>query len=171
MLDFKPLPREFFSVDATQSCFKAAGFFDVMRRVAVHRADFLFGEVAYETGGSTHDERARSHGFAFGNETASADNGVFTHDGTVEHNRAHADQGAAFDGAAVQNGGVSDGDVVLNDAGKAFFRMNDGIVLHVAADSHRDGLQISAQYSSRPDAAVVFEFDATDHLGGFCGPG
>ena len=142
-----------------------------MRRVAVHREDFLFGEVAHETGGSAHDECAGRNGFAFGDETARADNGVFTDDGAIEHNRTHADQSTAFDGAAMQNGGVSDGDVVSNDAGKTFFRMNDRIVLYVAADSHGDGLQVSAQYGPRPDTAVVFEFHTTDHLRGFCGPG
>ena len=91
-----------------------------MRRVAVHREDFLFGEVAHETGGSAHDECAGRNGFAFGDETARADNGVFTDDGAIEHNRTHADQSTAFDGAAMQNGGVSDGDVVFNDAGKPF---------------------------------------------------
>ena len=104
-------------------------------------------------------------------ETARADNGVFTDNGAIEHNRTHADQSTAFDGAAMQNGGVSDGDVVFNDAGKTFFRMNDRIVLYVAADSHGDGLQVSAQYGPRPDTAVVFEFHTTDHLRGFCGPG
>ena len=53
---------------------------------------------------AAHDECAGRNGFAFGDETARADNGVFTDDGAIEHNRTHADQSTAFDGAAMQNG-------------------------------------------------------------------
>ena len=123
-----------------------------MSRVAVHRLNFFLGQVSHKASRCTDNESAGGDGFSFGYETAGTNDGVFLHDGAVENNCSHADECTFFDGAAVKHRAVTDGDIFFNHARKAFFRVNDGIVLNVAAGAYGDGFQIASKNCSGPDA-------------------
>src|SRR5690606_11942807 len=87
------------------------------------------------------------------------------HDGT-----AHADQYAAADGAAVQQGFVANGDVVTQNqrpaAGVEVAGVGDvqyGAVLDAAAVADADFVHVAADDGHGPDGAVFAHLDVSDH--------
>ena len=65
-------------------------------------------------------------------------------------------------------GGVTDGDMVAQDARMVVGEVQDGVVLDVGAAADFDAVDVSAQHGAIPDAGFVAESDIAHH---HCGLG
>src|SRR5690554_6827006 len=97
-----------------------------------------------------------------------ADDDFVFHHGAIHDCAAHADQYAAADGAAVQQGFVADGDVVAKDqrpaAGVEVAGVGDvqyGAVLDAAAVADADFVHVAADDGHGPDGAVFAHLDVS----------
>src|SRR5690606_27733655 len=86
-----------------------------------------------------------------------------------EHDRAHADQYAVFDGAAVQHAAVPDGHVVADHRRHSVRRrrvragdVDDGAVLNARARADADRADVAANHHHGPDGAVRADDDVAD---------
>ena len=87
------------------------------------------------------------------------DEAFFADVGVAEQDRAHADERAAADALAVDDGAVADRDVIFDRVGEAGVAVDDGAVLDVDALADGDGGDVAADDGAEPDAGVGAEAD------------
>ena len=93
---------------------------------------------------------------ALQDEGSGSHDGAFTHHDVVEDGGPHADECAALDGAGVDGGVVTDGDIVFDDGGTYLVGdVHAGTVLHVHAVAHMDVGHIATDYGIEPDGTFI----------------
>src|SRR5262249_51209694 len=82
-----------------------------------------------------------------------------------QNDRAHADQAAVFDHAAVQGHRVPDGHVFTKEnTVLVFHSMQHAAILNVRVGADADGVYVAAHHSVHPDARVLTQHDIADDL-------
>ena len=100
---------------------------------------------------------------AFGDKRTCAHHGPRPDDRSVHHDRAHSDQRAVLDGAAVQNHPMSHGDVIAHGGRMAPGRdMNHRIVLDVGSPTDPNMEHVPAKDAPEPDRTFLAHFDVPD---------
>src|SRR2546425_459586 len=79
-----------------------------------------------------------------------------------EEGGGHADEGAAADELAVDDGAVADHYVVFDDVGDAGIAVNDGLVLDIDALADGHGGDVAADDGVEPDAGLAADADVAD---------
>lgn len=103
------------------------------------------------------------YGAVFSDDTSSRHQAALTDHRAAEQNRTHADQGAFAYPRAVQDGAVTDGDVVLeHQPGLPGLGMRDYIVLDVAIRADADRREVGAQHGAEPDAGILSDLDVAN---------
>ena len=138
----------------------------VAGRVVEDRRHLGVGERAPHLAGAAHDERARRHDHALGQQRPGRDDRVTAHDGAVEDDGAHADQHPVLDRAAMDERAVADGHLVT-DVGRvrAPHHVHDGAVLDVGAGADADLVDVAAHHAVHPDARLRADHHIPDDLG------
>lgn len=97
------------------------------------------------------------------NNCSCSHHSLFANDGMVHHDRPHPDERSSLHMGSMNDGVVSDADVIL-EHGMTFFKgaMNDGAVLNVDAFSNFDWCNISSDHSAKPNGALCRHFHVTD---------
>ena len=65
-------------------------------------------------------------------------------------------------------GGVTDGDMVAQDARMVVGEVQDGVVLDVGAAANFNAINVTPQHGPIPDSGFVTECDIAHHHGGIC---
>ena len=97
------------------------------------------------------DERART------DDTVLADLRV------AEHDSPHADQRVRADALAVDDGVVTNHDIVADGQRAVSHDMNRRVVLDVRAAADADRLEIAAHDAAKPDARILANHDVASH--------
>lgn len=86
---------------------------------------------------------------------ARSNDGTPAHTGTVHHHRAHADEAALFNGAAMENGSVPYRDIPSDGKGLSRVHVQHGEVLDVGTGTNGDGIAIAPDDGIEPDGALL----------------
>ena len=123
--------------------------------------------MAAEGTWGTHPQGIRLDNRFLGEQCTGGDDGAGSDDDAVENDRAHADETAGFNGAAVEYSVVANGDIVANvDAILFFHAVEDAVVLNVGIVADSDLVNVTAEDRVHPDAGVFAENDVADELSG-----
>ena len=95
-----------------------------------------------------------------------ADNGLRPNQRTIQNRRSHPDEAFVLNGAGVDDGGVTDGDVASEDARKIIGEMQDGVVLNVGVFADDDAVDVAAEDGVIPNTGMRAEGDITEDDGG-----
>lgn len=109
-------------------------------------------------------------GLALRDEGARPDQAAFADKGPVQHPRAHADQRAVGDGAAVEDRLVADRHAPPDGERRMGIAVADGPVLDVAFFTDEDRCVVGPDYGPEPDAGAGAEANVADEIGGWRGP-
>ena len=139
---------------------------DVAGRVVEDRRHLGVGERAPYLAGAAHDQRARRHDHALGQQRPGRDDRITPHDGAVEDDRAHADQDPVLDRAAMDERAVADGHLVT-DVGRVRppHHVHHGAVLDVGAGADADLVDVAPHHAVHPHARLRADHHIPDHLG------
>jgi hypothetical protein len=118
-----------------------------------------------------HDQHPVGEGLALGDDRAGRDQAAPADARAVEHHRPDADQRAIADGAAVQRDLMADRHILADRQRLAHVGVQHAAVLDVAAAPDDDGLVVTPQHGSVPDAAVGLQADLPDDGGTVGHPG
>ncbi len=88
------------------------------------------------------------------NDGPGADDGFSANASAIEHCRVHPHQRPIADGAAMQDGGVSDGDIGSNLSRIAWISVDDGVILDVAACTDDDAVGVPSHNGAKPNASL-----------------
>jgi len=136
-------------------------------------AALLFGQRTGLLYRAANVEIAAFQRLARRHQAAGADNHFILDHRAVHHDRAHTDQDAIAQSAAVQGDLVADGDFVADGQRKAIRVVRPGVgdvqhaaVLDARACADADAVHVAADHRQRPDRAVGADLDiADDHRG------
>jgi hypothetical protein len=128
--------------------------------------NFVVGESTGRLCRVAHVEPSAFEHFPGWDKRAGCDDNVAGHHGLVEHGSMDAHEHAIVDGAAVDHGIVTDGDLVADNGGSVgVHHMDAGVVLHVASASDADVVHIAADGHVKPDAALLAKNHIADDVG------
>ena len=126
--------------------------------------DDLFAQAVFGTQVGSHQPCAWRHGTC-GNEAARADTG------TRKQGGLHADEATIFNRGAVDQGHVSDGDIIAENRGHASVDMDCGVVLNIGALANANRCDVTSENRTVEHGAICTDFDITDNDRAGCNPG
>ena len=92
-----------------------------------------------------------------------SDEALLANRGSVENDRAHADEAFITDGAGVDDGAVADGHPVADETGEIIREVNHGVVLDVGVMTDDDAVDVAPEHGVVPDAGEISERHITEH--------
>jgi len=123
------------------------------------------GECADDFGGRSHDERAWRHLRVLGHESSGGDGASGTDAGSIENDGPHADEHLVFHGAGVDDGTMTNGDTISEDAGMIIADMQHGAVLDIGLSAHDNAVDVTPEDTAKPNAGFFTEIHGTDDDG------
>lgn len=142
------------------------GVDDVILGESPQTAPFILSQWADNASGRAVDEGLGRDLHALRDQRIGPDDRLGTDVGAIEDCRSHADEDIIRNGAGMDDGGVTYGDIIADHAGKIVGEMDDGVVLDVRVVANHDAIDITAKYRVIPDARAVAEGDVADDDGG-----
>src|SRR5262249_17017981 len=109
------------------------------------------------------DQRTLRKFLALGDDGPGTDNAVAADPRAVHHDRAHTDERAILQRAAVQNDVMADGAVLADNKRKAEIGGTGRTILNIGALADLDPFIVAAQHRAEPDAGAGLQAYATDH--------
>ena len=135
---------------------------------------FLIRQLAHPFRRPAHPQIAAFQFLVLRDQAAGAEEHAAAQHRAVENGGTHADETARFDGAAVDDALMADGDIVADHHGPAagdaivFVRaVKDAAVLDVGARADADNVHVTAHRAHRPDGGVRADDDVADDGRGF----
>lgn len=155
----------FRSVHSFQVFGKSAGILHVMGGRTLEELCRRFIHALHHFAWHTHHERIVGNSLPLWNERSCPDDTIFT-DGDAIHNGCpHADQAVIADGAAMQHGLMSHGDIRTDGQRKPYVRVQHAQFLNVAASANRDWFIVATQNGTKPNVSVFMGNNLTHDLG------
>jgi hypothetical protein len=142
------------------------GCVDVILLRAACSRHFVIRQFPLEHCWPPHQERARRKFLLLGHERPRSHDRVFADFRAIEQERAHPDQDAVVNRAAMQDGRMADRYLVADGgAVRAAHHVNHRVVLDVGAAANPDGVHVAPDHDVHPDTALLTDFHVPDDLG------
>lgn len=129
---------------------------------------FFIGECLDDFCGYPEDKGTRGHDGVFCNNRSGPDDGPAADDGPIQNCCFHADEAFILDGAGVNHGKVSDGDVLADVDPEVVGKVENTTILNIGAFSDYDLFDISTDDAIWPDGGFRPEGYGPDHNRTLC---
>src|SRR5262249_37338943 len=124
------------------------------------------GGLAYDLCGTAEGEASWRNLCSWGEEGARAEDRLFSYLDPIENHRAHSDQNAVLDDAAMQNHVMPHNDIGSDDGRPGVVgHMDRGVVLNVRAVANPNEVHVATQHGVEPNARVGSEHDVANDRG------
>src|SRR5688572_5355515 len=141
---------------------------DVFFRPTAQAEQFGFLQRAHDLRRRAQDHRSGWGHKALRYEGVGAHDAMVTDDSTIENRRPHADQALVANRAGVDDGAVADRRILAHFHAIIVGQMHHGQILHIAALTDLDRMDVTAQYGAIPHTAQWTEGDVADDRGIRC---
>lgn len=123
---------------------------------------FIIGERFDDFGGHPEDKGTRGNNGVFSDHCSGSNNGTTPDDRPIQDCCFHADEAFIFDGAGVDHGKMSNGDVLSDVDPEIVGKVENTPILDIGAFSNHDLFDVAADDTIWPDGGLGPKCDGPD---------
>jgi hypothetical protein len=144
---------------------------DILERAFTLNIDLLTRERPHDPRRNTRDERLCVDDLTRPHDRTRSNKRVLPNLGSIEDDRADANQRSVTDPATVNNGPMSDGDLVAEQCREIpSAHVKGGLILDIRPLTDTNPFDIAAQNRSKKNARISAYFDVSDNRGAWSHP-